>query len=92
MLSNTAEFLLPCTKAESGNFLIWGIHSSIKELPSAYYVSNTVVSTEDKAIYERTKIPALLGLPSGGGLEIDSKQDKDIKCILYSINPMMNIF
>lgn len=59
MLSNTAEFLLPCAQGKSGNFLFWRIHSPIKELPSAYYVSDTVLSTEDKAIYKRTKISAL---------------------------------
>ena len=29
------------------------------ELPSAYYVSDTVLSTEDKAFHKRTKITAL---------------------------------
>lgn len=33
-----------------------------------------------------------MGLYSGGGGEIDNKQNKEVKYILYSINPTMNIF
>ena len=90
-LSNVAEFLLPAHRlkagiSSSGEF----IHPL--ELPSAYYVLDTVLSTEDKTFHKRTKITALRGSHSAGNEEIDNKHDKDVKYILYSISPTINIF
>ena len=39
--SSTAESLLPCIQAEGGDCLIWGVHSSLKELLGADHVSYT---------------------------------------------------
>ena len=72
MLSNIAEFLFPCAQSKV-RISTFGEFIHPLKLPSAYYVSHPVLSPEDKAIYKRTKIPALEGLHSGSGGERDNK-------------------